>query len=311
MPGRVIVVGSVNTDIHVEVPRFAQVGETIVASRSRVTGGGKGANQAIAAARAGALTTIIAAIGDDPFSRERQAELIAAGVDTRFLRVVPGLGGLAIIEVDRAGANRIVVAPGANLALDAQQVEGALRSLALGPGDAVVVQLEVPLEAVSTALREAQRVGAVGILNASPWSEDAAPLLEWTSTLVVNRVEAHQMVGGLATTEASELATELARDVPVVIVTLGSEGALLVTARGRWRCVAPRVPVVDTTGAGDAFLGALAAMVVRGASWTDALQRAVWAGSLAVQRVGAQPSLPWGSEIDDALKRQPLRIEQW
>ncbi len=311
MPGRCLVVGSVNTDIVLAVPRFAMPGETLLATGVSVIGGGKGANQAVAAARLGAHVTLIAAIGGDPFSDLRYNELEQEGIDLRFLIRVPGLGGLALIECTTEGENRIVVAAGANAALDVARVRGAMQKLELCSDDVVLTQLEIPLPAVEAALCLAGESGARRLLNATPWKDEATELLQWCDVLIVNALEARQAAGVGGVEPIELVATQLVERVPVVVVTLGAEGALLLTERKRLRCRAPRVPVVDTTAAGDAFTAALAVSLLEGECWEEALRRAVWAGALTVGRAGAQPSLPFRRELEQAIGTAPLILERW
>lgn len=311
MPGRCLVVGSVNTDIVLKVPRFAEPGETLLATQMLVSGGGKGANQAVAAARQGAHVTLIAAIGNDPFSEQRYNELEREGIDLRFLARVKGQGGLAFIECNAEGENRIIVAAGANGALEGEGVRRAMRELELCPEDVVLTQLEIPLPAVEAALSMARETGARSVLNATPWTDDAADLLRLCDVLVMNALEARQAAGVDRAEPIEPVATRLVERVPLVAVTLGGEGALLVTEHERLRCRAPHVPVVDTTAAGDAFTAALAVSLLEGESWEGTLVRAVWAGALTVQRPGAQPSLPFRSELEQAIAAHPLVTERW
>jgi len=311
MPGRCVVVGSVNTDVVVSVPRFAVAGETIAARDARIVGGGKGANQAVGVARWGVPVALVAALGDDPFSEARWAELVADRVDVGAVRRVPGLGGLALVEIDVHGENRIIIAPGSNGALDAGWVREQFEVLRIGRGDVVCVQLEIPLEAVGAALECGRGAGAWCLLNATPWTKEAEHLLANCDVLVVNRLEAYQ-VAGLATSDPLDRVAEtLASRVLTVFVTLGVQGAICVAQGTSWRCAAPSVAVVDTTAAGDAFVAAVAVGLIEGLEWPSILQRAVWAGSLAVQRFGAQPSLPEKWEIERALAERPLLVERW
>jgi len=311
MPGRCVVVGSVNTDVVVSVPRFAVAGETIAARDARIVGGGKGANQAVGVARWGVPVALVAALGDDPFSEARWAELVADQVDVGAVRRVPGLGGLALIEIDGLGENRIVVVSGANGALDVGWVREQFEVLRVGRGDVVCVQLEIPLEAASAALELGREAGAWCLLNATPWTNEAEHLIANCDVLVVNRLEAYQVAGLVGSDPLDPVAEALASRVSTVFITLGAQGAICVAQGARWRCAAPRVVVVDTTAAGDAFVAAVAAGLLEGLEWPAVLQRAVWAGSLAVQRFGARPSLPTKWEVERALAERPLLVDRW
>ncbi len=311
MPGRCVVVGSVNTDVVVSVPRFAVAGETIAARDARIVGGGKGANQAVGVARWGVPVALVAALGDDPFSEGRWAELVADQVDVGAVRRVPGLGGLALIEIDGLGENRIVVVSGANGALDVGWVREQFEVLRVGRGDVVCVQLEIPLEAASAALELGREAGAWCLLNATPWTNEAEHLIANCDVLVVNRLEAYQVAGLVGSDPLDPVAEALASRVSTVFITLGAQGAICVAQGARWRCAAPRVVVVDTTAAGDAFVAAVAAGLLEGLEWPAVLQRAVWAGSLAVQRFGARPSLPTKWEVERALAERPLLVDRW
>lgn len=307
--GSVYVVGSVNTDLVVRAPWFPAPGETVVGETFATYGGGKGANQAIAAARMGAPVVMVGAVGDDPYSVQRLADLAGSGVDIESVaRRAEVPGGVALILVAQSGENAITIVPGANGTLTAEEVEVALAGR-IAPGDVVCTQLEVPIAAVRAALSAARAAGATAVLNATPFMPEARALLALADILVVNNLEARQLAGtGDAPIERA--VERLHRHgVGAVVVTLGAGGALFSIPAGRFRVPAPAVDVVDTTAAGDAFIGALVSLLAQGLDWMSIAERAVWAGALAVQRAGAQPSLPLRSEVEQATRAWPLTRE--
>ncbi len=297
MSGLVTVVGSANVDVVVPVPRIPGPGETILGGDPVRTPGGKGANQAVAASRAGgAPTAFVAAVGDDDGARLLLDSLVGARVDVSAVERVPAPTGLALISVDPAGENVIVVAPGANGRLRISEAAGAL----LARTDVLLAQLEVPLESVVESARR-RRPGATFVLNAAPSRALPPELLGEVDVLVVNEHEATDLLaaGGGPLMVGPEAAAEaLVRLVPAVVVTLGGRGCL-VAERGSAvvHVTAPSVDVVDTTGAGDTFCGVLAAGLAAGDSLRTAARAAVVAGALAVTRPGAQPSVPSRAEV--------------
>ena len=279
---RVCVVGSVNMDIGFDVATLPQPGETVLAASFRSTPGGKGANQAVAAARAGARVQFVGAVGDDPAAAALRAHLAANDVGTEGLIALPGPSGTAVVVVDSAGENLIVVAPGANshLTLDSP----ALRSLVVDC-DALLLQLEIPVTTATAAAREAHSAGATVIVNASPSGGDPAELTalaEVTDVVVVNETEVAQWVWPVAHQ----------------VITRGGRGASYVGAGEELTISPPAVEVVDTSGAGDVFAGVLAA------AWTEgherALRRACAAGALATLVPGAGDCAPYAEAIDEA-----------
>lgn len=288
----VVVVGSVNTDLVVRVPALPRPGETLSGEDFTVVGGGKGANAAVAAARLGAAVRLVACLGRDDFGAARFAELAREGLDLAHTRRSgEAASGVALIVVDAAGENSIVIAPGANALLRPEDVA----AVPLGPRDILLTQLEIPLTTVEAVLRHARAAGATAILNAAPFLPAAAALLPLTDVLIVNEIEAADLLGGERVTPDSApgaVAALLARGPAAVALTLGAHGAAVGRGDERRHLPAPEVAVVDTTAAGDAFVGALAAGLAEGADFFAAAGRAVVAGSLAVTRAGAQPSLP-------------------
>lgn len=290
--GRVLVVGSLNADLVVNVERHPRPGETVLGLGHALHAGGKGANQAVAAARLGAAVKMVGRVGDDDNGRLLLASLTQAGVDATGVKVGAAQTGVAFIQVDAAGQNTIVVSAGANAELSVSDLEDAA-----SPAEVVVLQLEVPLATVLAAAAEAHAAGAQVILNLAPPQPLSAQELSDVTHLLVNEHEAAVLLEADASTvkrEPDGAARRLTRLAPNVVVTLGEMGAAWATRDGRsGRQPAFPVTVVDTTAAGDAFVGALAARLSAGELDLSAATRfACAAGSLATARDGAQPSLP-------------------
>jgi ribokinase len=292
---RLYVVGSANMDLVVRAPRLPSAGETVLGEDLLRVAGGKGANQAVAATRLGATVSFVGNVGDDSFGAELRAGMQSEGIDTRYLETVARATGVALIVVDGGGENLIAVGSGANAAVSRSQVERALS--ALGADDVVLLQLEIPLEAVAQACQSARRAGARVVLNAAPATDDPrlADLLGLTSVLIVNHGEAQSL--SHADEPAAAATSLLQRGAETVIVTLGGDGLLMATTAGVTRLPAQRVDVVDTTAAGDAFCGAFAATVLEGGTPEHAARTANLAAALATTRLGAQPSLPSRAEL--------------
>jgi ribokinase len=291
MPPRIIIAGSANMDVVGLAERLPLPGETVLGDSFVMNPGGKGANQAIAAARAGGDTTFLGAIGSDSFGVTINARLTASGVDTRHVRTSYGASGVAVIMVDRAGENSILVSPGANstftrlTADERRAIEGA---------DVLVCQQEIPPETVLEAAQAARAGGTRMVLNAAPARTLAPELLAAVDLLVVNEVEA-QAITGHPEPDMDALLTV----VPRVVLTLGGEGAWYAERDGRSERVPPfRVEVADTTAAGDAFTGALAVAWGEGRDLVDAVRWASAAGAACVRKVGAYNALPTRADID-------------
>lgn len=290
----VIVVGSANVDQVFRVERIPSPGETVLSTGFSTARGGKGQNQAVAAARAGAPTAFITALGDDAFGSDTRAGLIDDGVDVTGVRSLDAATGTALIAVDSVGENTIIVEAGANrLLVDLQSADAA----AIAASSVLAMQLEIPLETVIAAARIARAADTTVMLNAAPIRDLPAELLSSLDILVVNEHEASHLAGERDWRELTE-------QVPVVVVTLGSEGALLLR-RGsdEVRVAAPSVHAVDATGAGDTFCGAFAAGLAEDMELEQALLFAVTAASLSVQSYGAVPSIPLRAQIDAATTR--------
>jgi len=291
----IVVVGSLNMDLVVRAPRLPRPGETLSGGPFATYPGGKGANQAVAAAMLGASVAMVGRVGDDAFGRELAAVLAGAGVDGAEVRPAPGMAsGVALIAVEDGGQNMIVIAPGANAALDPAAVDAAaplLRSCR-----ALLLQLESPLPAVARAAQIARAAGATVILNPAPAPAGPLPaeLLASVDYLVPNETEAAALLGGEAPAEPLVLARAVRErlGVPAALVTLGARGAVLADAAGAIVQPAFSVQAVDATAAGDAFIGGFAAALVAAEPPAAAMRWGCAAGALATTRPGAQASLP-------------------
>lgn len=301
----VVVLGSINTDLVVRAPRFPRPGETMHGSDFAIIGGGKGANQATAAARLGAPVQFIGAVGADDFGARRIEEMRSAGVDVAAiarLRDVPT--GVALITVNAHGENTIIIAAGANWKVMPEDIPGTM--LAMAAGGVLVSQLELPLETTAAGLARAREAGLTTILNAAPYAPEARHLLQHVDILVANEVEAGDLAEwASAVTEenAADAAARLrARGPHTVVVTLGAAGAVVVANEQIRHIPAPPVTVVDTTGAGDCFTGAFAAALVADMDLAEAARRAVAAASYSTTIFGATTGMPTAEELDAFLR---------
>lgn len=329
---RLVVVGSINLDMRVNVVTLPEPGATVLGTGLASGPGGKGANQAVAAARLGADVSFIGSVGSDDAGARLRAALAAAGVATEGLSVAPGPSGLAIIEVDEAGQNRIVVISGANQAVTPDSLgPDDTRAAGVGPGssgpgalhgaDVVLLQLEIPLATVRRAAALGRKAGALVVLNAAPATSLTAEDLGDVGLLVVNEIEAAALRAslGLAGRPAAThpltpmgAAASLTAIVPSVVITLGAAGAVW-AERGAagWpvrhashregRQPAFPVTTVDTTGAGDTFVGALGVRLGAGDDMQAALRYASAAAAISTTRPGAQESVPDASEVEAML----------
>jgi ribokinase len=296
----VVVVGSINMDLVVRADRLPDPGETVAGTGFATIPGGKGANQAVAAARLGARTAMIGCVGDDAFGAELRHALEADGIDCGAVRVAAGVPtGVALIEVDAAGRNRIVVVPGGNGRLSPDDV--AAHEALLAGARAVVLQLEVPLATVASAAARARALGKLVVLNPAPAQPLPPELLASADWLVPNEFEAGLLSGVRvdSTATAAEAARRLlslgARNV---LVTLGAAGVLSATAAEVKHHPARPVTPVDTTAAGDTFIGGLCAALVEGRSLDAAIAFAQAAAAISVTRPGAQTSIPRRDEVE-------------
>jgi ribokinase len=300
---RVVVVGSANVDFVVQTPHIPRPGETVLGRDFVMAMGGKGANQAVGAARLGAEVVFVARIGQDVFGDQCLAAYAAEGINTEFVTRDPAEAtGVALIAVAPDGENSITVASGANMRLTPQQIEAAAR--VFEGATALVMQLEVPLDTVLAAARLARRHGATVVLNPAPAQSLPAELLRLVDVITPNRIELAQLVGASEADAQSMTDEQLAKSMlglgpSGAVITLGAEGAL---AAGSWGWVrVPAFPVqpVDTTAAGDAFNAGLAVALGRGDMALDQAARYASAcGALATTKVGAQPSLPDAASVE-------------
>jgi ribokinase len=300
---RIMVVGSSNTDMVVKTERLPAPGETVIGGEFVSVPGGKGANQAVAAARLGAEVIFVARLGCDVFGDSSLRNFEREGLSTKYVVRDPEKpSGVALIFVDSGAENMIAVAPGSNGALSPADVDRAAE--ALPECDALVVQLEVPIETVEHAVRLAHGLGVRVILNPAPARPLSRELLSMADVLVPNETEARQLLG-LSPDERVDDAALVRRfldmGVKSVILTLGARGVLVVTADESRTVPARRVQAVDTTAAGDAFTGALAVALSSGMDMFDSARFACTAASIAVTRLGAQCSMPTRKEVDVLL----------
>lgn len=296
---RVTVLGSANMDLVVLVDHAPGLGETVTGRAFQTLPGGKGANQALAAARAGGEVRFVGAVGDDPYGEQIRSLLADSGIDVSGLVTVTGATGTAHIVVDGAGANSIIVVPGANGSV--RSLNGASRE-AIAGADVLLLQLELPLDVVVEAARFARASGVATVLTPAPVVPLPNELLDAVDLLVPNEHEAMALIGDDDPAAAAEALVGDGRDV---LVTLGAAGALYLE-RGvpPLRVPAFDVAAVDTTAAGDTFVGAFAVFRAEEADRRAALRRAAAAAALSVQRPGASASMPDRAEIDTFLERQ-------
>jgi ribokinase len=298
----VTVVGSYNVGLTMETERLPAAGETVLGRGFSRGPGGKGSNQAIAAARLGARVRLVAKVGGDEFGEEALRLWEREGVGAEFVRKVDAPTGVGFVMVERSGTNAIVVDLGANATLTPEDVEGAAAAFR-GCG-VLLTQLEIPPETAATAARLAKAQGATVILNPAPAASAAALDLSKVDILTPNERE-FGVLAGTADIDAGARAL-MALGPRAVIVTLGERGARAVTKEGSASVPAPRVTPVDTTGAGDAFNGALAVAISEGEPLTSAVRFANYAGALTVTRREVVPALPRRAELDEFRRNDAL-----
>jgi ribokinase len=305
MTARVAVAGSLNMDLVVRAPHIPQPGETIIGSDFRNVPGGKGANQAVAAARLGADVSMVGRVGHDTFAEPLLENLAADGVDHTYVTRDPEAAtGVALIVVDDAGENSIVVASGANARFSPADVDAAEEALV--DADVLLLQLESPLETVRRAAELARAHGAKVLLNPAPAQDLSDELLSLIDALIPNETEAALLTGRSVRSEKdARVAAEALWDsgVETVIVTLGERGALLAQDGTVTLVPAFQVEAVDTTAAGDAFVGGFAVALAEGSALEEAVRWGNAAGALAATKMGAQPSLPTREALERLLAR--------
>ncbi len=300
----IVVVGSSNTDMIIRVPRIPRAGETLLGGEFLTAAGGKGANQAVGAARAGGKVAFIARVGRDAFGDQAIAGLLRDGIDvSRVFRDKLTPSGVALIFVAQDGENSIAVAGGANAKLspsDVKKAAGVIRSAGL-----LVAQLETPLATVTAAVELAVKAGVPVILNPAPARPLPNSLLERISILTPNETEA-ELLTGIKVTDAAAAAKACSklrsRGVGIVILTLGERGAFLADANGQRLVPGFKVKTVDSTAAGDIFNGALSVALAEGKAVFDAVRFANAAAALSVTRLGAQPSAPSRADIEKFIR---------
>jgi ribokinase len=300
MSGHIVVVGSLNMDLVVHAPRLPKLGETVLGNGFQTFPGGKGANQSVAAARLGAQVKMIGCVGDDAFGAALRNNLLQDGVDVALVRPISEAPtGVALITVDEAGHNTIVVNPGANGCLMPSDILAGRQ--AFDGAAALLAQLECPLDTVQQAMALARQQGTPVVLNPAPAQALEPAFFAQIDYLIPNQVELNLL------TRCDDIDAAVARvhdwGVKNVIVTLGEEGVLISDGRDSTKLPAHQVSVIDTTAAGDAFVGAFAVAITHGRNTLEAARWGNAAGALAVTRPGAQPSLPRAAEVQSLLAR--------
>jgi ribokinase len=297
----VLVAGAINTDLVARTSRAPEAGETVTGSSFAMFSGGKGANQAVAAARSGAITALLGAVGDDDFGAARQRDLAADCIDLQSVETVAGVAsGVALISVEENGENRILYVAGATLTVTPEEARRAVERVQPA---FVLLTLELPFAALSALVSAAQSIGATVVLNATPEPEQAEPLLVEVDILIVNEVEATALIGAPVSSGSSgEAAQMLRRRGPArIAITLGAAGAVIASEAGIEEIEARAAETVDTTGAGDTLCGAMVAALAHGETFVDAVKYGVNAASLAVTKAGAQAAIPTRSEVANWL----------
>lgn len=298
----ITIIGSINLDLIARVERLPAPGETVPGHGFSTAPGGKGANQALAARRAGAAVRMVGAVGKDAFAAEALSLLADAGVDLAYVKETAAPTGTAMILVGGDGENMIAVVPGANGEVSPQDVEAA----GLREGGFVLLQHEIPLSTVEAALNAARSAGAVSLLNTAPFHAEAAGFLVLADYVIANETEFDLYATELVLEGANredKMRAFAHRTGRRLVVTLGAKGVLAATKQGLLHVPAPSITPVDTVGAGDTFCGYLAAGLAEGLELEAALRQAAVAGALACLKPGAQPAIPLRVEVDELMVR--------
>lgn len=298
----ITVLGSINMDLIATTARLPKPGETVAGTGFSTAAGGKGANQALAARRAGAAVRMAGAVGSDSFAEGALALLKAAGTDLSLTKTVDAPTGTAHIIVGGDGENVIVVVASANATVSEGDAVASVETMS--PGDTLMLQLEIPAASVETALAEAKRRGIRSVINIAPLTPDAARLGRMADIVIANETEFELLAGksGIAGAEREEAMRALHGETgQTVIVTLGAEGVVAIHEGEVHRAQGLTIEPIDTVGAGDTFCGYLAAGLDAGLAFPEALRRSAVAGSLACLKAGAQPSIPLASEVSARL----------
>ncbi|MBS7248308.1 MAG: ribokinase [Candidatus Jordarchaeales archaeon] len=301
--GRVVVVGSSHVDFTIILDTIPRVGETVIGKGFKLAPGGKGANQAVAAARLGAEVYMVSRVGRDHFGKTLLKNFKLNGVRTDYVfEDVEAHTGIAFILVDSSGRNTIAVAPGADLKVSREDVEKA--SEVISSADVVLLQLEIPLETVAYAIEEAWREGVCVVLTPAPAQPIPDSVLSKVNVLTPNEIEA-EMLTKIRVHDLSDAAAAgrklLEKGVDAVVITLGDKGALLVDREGEFHVPALPVKPIDTTGAGDCFSGALGVAIAEGLTMREAVIFANTAAGLSTTKIGAQEGMPTREEVKQAL----------
>ena len=305
---RIVVVGSANTDLQFRCPTLPRGGETVFGSGFDIGFGGKGANQAVAASLCGAAVTLIAAVGSDLFGTETLRNLASLGIDTAGVRVIPEVAtGTALILVEQSGENRIVVVAGANERLTPQDVRAAEEQIAVA--DMVLVQFEIPLPTVYETMRLAKAHNVACVVNPAPARPVALRDLAGADYLILNETEAQILAGGESRADGDLdgcLDVLLASGLQRIVLTLGAKGAVLASAQSRVPIPPFAVSAIDTTGAGDAFIGSLSAFLSEGMREAEAVRQANLYAALSATRRGAQQSFARRAEFESELRQRAV-----
>jgi ribokinase len=298
----ITVFGSINMDLVATAKRLPKPGETVTGDTFATAAGGKGANQALAARRAGAMVKMAGAAGDDTFADPALALLRDAGTDLSLVKPVAGPTGTAVILIGEGGENMISVIPAANGAVSEDDVAAVLAEMTYG--DILMLQFEVPAAAIEKALKDAKAKGVTTVINTAPLTSDAPRIAGLADIVIANETEFELLIGkhGLTAEQREQELRDLHQNTgQTLIVTLGADGVIAMRDGKTFRALGLKIEPVDTVGAGDTFCGYLAAGLDQGLEFEAALKRAAVAGSLACTRAGAQPSIPVAADVDAKL----------